>query len=135
MTRSTSETTSMPSCMLHDGDAGATGAVDQRSSGVLAKRNGGAACWRSGAATEWSGPKEVSSMLKRVAVFGFGVVSYAAFFASFLYAIGFVGGFGVPTTLDGVPIPSGHAAGGVGPALAVDALLLALFAAQHSVMA
>ncbi len=71
-------------------------------------------------------------MLKRVAVFGFGVVSYAVFFASFLYAIGFVGGFGVPTTLDGAPTP---AAGGVAAALAVDALLLALFAVQHSVMA
>ena len=68
-------------------------------------------------------------MLKRVAVFGFGLVSYAVFFASFLYAIGFVGGFGVPTTLDGAP------AGGVGTALVVDALLLALFAVQHSVMA
>jgi protein-S-isoprenylcysteine O-methyltransferase Ste14 len=49
--------------------------------------------------------------------------------ATFLYALGFVGNFGVPTTLDGaarVPL-------GVG--IAVDVGLLALFALQHSVMA
>jgi methanethiol S-methyltransferase len=68
-------------------------------------------------------------MIMRSAVFLFGVASYVAFLASFLYAIGFVGGFAVPAPLDGSPTD------GVATALAIDALLLALFAVQHSVMA
>jgi len=68
-------------------------------------------------------------MIRRVAIFAFGVASYAVFLATFLYALAFVGGFLVPTTLDGVPgMP-------FGPALAIDLGLLALFALQHSVMA
>jgi len=68
-------------------------------------------------------------MIKRAAFFLYGVVCYAIFFATFLYAIGFIGGFGVPRTLDGprsVPLAVG---------IAIDAGLLALFAVQHSVMA
>ncbi|HUQ09881.1 MAG TPA: isoprenylcysteine carboxylmethyltransferase family protein [Steroidobacteraceae bacterium] len=68
-------------------------------------------------------------MFKRSLIFLYGVVSYAVFFATFLYAIGFIGDFGVPTTLDGAPqrpLPS---------SLAVDLGLLALFALQHSIMA
>ena len=68
-------------------------------------------------------------MIGRIAGFTFGVVSYLVFFATFLYALGFVGGFFVPTTLDGAPrMPFGRA-------LAIDLGLLALFAVQHSVMA
>jgi len=52
-----------------------------------------------------------------------------SFLGAFLYAIGFVGNFGVPTTLDGA------ARGPIGVALAMDAGLLTLFAVQHSVMA
>jgi protein-S-isoprenylcysteine O-methyltransferase Ste14 len=68
-------------------------------------------------------------MVKRVLAFGYGVASYAVFFATFLYAIGFIGNFGVPKTLDS------PAAGSWQAALAIDLGLLALFALQHSVMA
>ena len=59
-------------------------------------------------------------MTRRIAVFAFGIVSYLVFLATFLYALGFVGGFLVPTTLDGparMPLL---------PALAIDLGLLAL---------
>jgi protein-S-isoprenylcysteine O-methyltransferase Ste14 len=68
-------------------------------------------------------------MIKRIAFFGYGVLSYAVFFATFLYAVGFIGGFWVPTTLDGpatVPLAQG---------IAINAALLGVFAVQHSVMA
>ena len=68
-------------------------------------------------------------MLKRIVFFVYGSVSYLIFFATFLYAVGFVGNFGVPTTLDG------PATGPFWTALAVDVALLGLFAVQHSVMA
>lgn len=68
-------------------------------------------------------------MLRRIATFAFGCLSYAVFLGTFLYALGFVGGFLTPTTLDGpARIPLGRA-------LAIDLGLLALFAVQHSVMA
>jgi protein-S-isoprenylcysteine O-methyltransferase Ste14 len=68
-------------------------------------------------------------MLKRVLFFVYGAVCYLVFLAAFLYALGFVGGFLVPTTLDGAAtMPFGRA-------LAIDLGLLALFAVQHSTMA
>lgn len=67
--------------------------------------------------------------MKRIGVFVYGVLAYACFFATFLYAIGFIGGFGVPRTIDGVP------EGSLAAALAIDIALLSLFALQHSVMA
>lgn len=68
-------------------------------------------------------------MTKRILVFAYGSVCYLVFLATFLYAVGFIGGFGVPTRLDG---PS---RGTLGVALGVNLALLALFAVQHSVMA
>jgi protein-S-isoprenylcysteine O-methyltransferase Ste14 len=68
-------------------------------------------------------------MLKRVVFLAYGVACYLVFLGTFLYAVGFIGGFGVPKTLDGVP------SGPIGIAVAIDAALLGLFAVQHSVMA
>ena len=68
-------------------------------------------------------------MLKRSIVFIYGIACYVVFFASFLYAIGFVSGFVVPRTLDS------PAQGSRATALLIDVGLLTLFAVQHSGMA
>jgi protein-S-isoprenylcysteine O-methyltransferase Ste14 len=68
-------------------------------------------------------------MLRKAFVLVYGATAYLAFLAALLYTIGFLAGVAVPKGIDD---------GATGPAwraLIVDAALLTLFAAQHSVMA
>ncbi len=59
----------------------------------------------------------------------YGAASYAIALATLVYTVGFTTGLIVPKTIDtGIPTP-------IGIAVAVDACLVLLFAAQHSVMA
>jgi len=68
-------------------------------------------------------------MSKRIAVFIYGVVSYAIFFVTFLAMIGFVGNVVLPRTIDGeATLPFAAAAG-------IDLALILLFGLQHTVMA
>jgi protein-S-isoprenylcysteine O-methyltransferase Ste14 len=67
--------------------------------------------------------------MSRIAIFVYGVASYIVFLASFLYAVGFIGNFGVPKSLDSpadTPLQT---------AILIDLGLLSVFALQHSVMA
>jgi protein-S-isoprenylcysteine O-methyltransferase Ste14 len=59
----------------------------------------------------------------------YGLFCYVVFLASFLYSIGFIGDLVVPKTIDSAPSAD------LLQALAINLVLLGLFAAQHSVMA
>ena len=65
----------------------------------------------------------------RVLALAYGVASYLAFLAAFLYAVGFVGNLLVPKSIDSGPT------GSLPAAALIDTLLLLLFAVPHSVMA
>lgn len=67
--------------------------------------------------------------MKRLVFLVYGVVCHLLFLATFAYLAGFVGNLIVPKTIDSAP------AGPVGPAVAINLLLIGLFALQHSVMA
>lgn len=72
---------------------------------------------------------EPTSLVGRIAQFAYGLLAYAAFFGTILYAIGFVANVGVPKSID-----SGEA-GPLVAALLVNSGILLAFVVQHTVMA
>jgi protein-S-isoprenylcysteine O-methyltransferase Ste14 len=68
-------------------------------------------------------------VLKRLTIFLYGVLCYAAGFVTLVYTAGFLINVGVPKGIDS------SRTGTAGMALLVDFCLLAVFALQHSVMA
>jgi protein-S-isoprenylcysteine O-methyltransferase Ste14 len=68
-------------------------------------------------------------IMKKIAFLVYGIVSYAIFFATYCYAVGFVTNLIVPTSLDGQPERP------FAEAILINSGMLLLFALQHSIMA
>jgi methanethiol S-methyltransferase len=68
-------------------------------------------------------------MIGRVASLIYGIANYFVFFCSLLYAVAFIGNYPVPKSIDAA------AEGGLAQSIAINVVLLGLFALQHSVMA
>lgn len=67
--------------------------------------------------------------MKKISIFVFGVMSYAAFFLTFCYAMGFVGRVVVPKDINtGAAAPFGEA-------VLINSLMLSAFVIQHTIMA
>ena len=79
--------------------------------------------------TQAIGPDLPGSRTVKLIAFLYGLGAYFTFLGTILYAIGFVTGVGVPKTIDSGTVSS------ITQALAVNLLLMSLFAVQHSVMA
>jgi protein-S-isoprenylcysteine O-methyltransferase Ste14 len=67
--------------------------------------------------------------LARAAVLAYGVLAYASFVGAFLYAVGFVGNWVVPRSIDSGKV------GPLIPSLAINTVLLVAFVVQHTIMA
>ena len=74
-------------------------------------------------------PPAVASFAMRVLTLCYGGLAYLIFLGTFLYAIGFVSQYFVPKTIDTGPTSS------LPTALAINLVLMSLFAVQHSGMA
>jgi protein-S-isoprenylcysteine O-methyltransferase Ste14 len=76
-----------------------------------------------------SRPTTAAEGLARIATLVYGILAYAAFFGAFCYAIGFVGNWLVPKSIDsGTP-------GAAIPSLLINGSILAAFVLQHTIMA